>query len=193
MANYSLYTTKRRQQGGALSVILIILLLIVVGVGAAAGAYYWQQHKIAMLNHRISSLNSQVYSLSKQKSTSTPKTSDSSESAQTYTSQKNVKVLIYTPTKNAKLSSPVAVVGKVPGNWSNEAVFPVVLKDSNGTVVAKGSAQVLGDWMTSQPVFFSAKLTYTSTPSGAGTLVLQKDNPSGVAANDDTVIIPIRF
>jgi hypothetical protein len=101
--------------------------------------------------------------------------------------------LLFSPPTDATISSPVAVLGKIPGSWSFEAQFPIQLKDGSGKVVAQTTAQVLGDWMTNQLVPFSAQLTYQTTPSGNGTLVLQKDNPSGLSANADSISIPIKF
>lgn len=111
----------------------------------------------------------------------------------TYVSAKGVSITLYRPDSNATVSSPLAVIGEVPGSWSFEASFPVQLLDGSGHLLARTSGHLLGNWMTGQPVPFSAQLTYTAKPSGDGSLVLLKDNPSGLAANDDSVTIPVRF
>ena len=85
------------------------------------------------------------------------------------------------------------IVGEIPGNWSFEASFPIKLKDSNGKVLSQTNAHVLGDWTTTNYVIFSAQLTFPSQPSGSGELVLEKDNPSGLAQNDDSVSLPVNF
>jgi hypothetical protein len=47
--------------------------------------------------------------------------------------------------------------------------------------------------MTSELVPFSLKLPYTAATPGNGSLILQKDNPSGLPQNDDSVTIPFTF
>lgn len=178
------------EEGKISGVLLGVLLIIVVGVGAGAGAYYRQQQKVDDLNKQITVLQSKV---SRQSTQQSAQPAPSTPAATTYKSQKGVEISVYTPIKNTKVASPVGVIGKVPGNWSFEANFPAQLKDSSGNVVAKGMAQVLGDWMTDRLVPFSIQLTYSSAASGTGTLVLQKDNPSGQTKNDDYVSIPIHF
>lgn len=177
----------------ATSTLLVALLLIMVGMAAAAGTYYWQMHKIDDLNKQISTLNTRISNLQRQQSPSSPPSAAPASSDNTYESQKGVQIIVYTPIKNAKVASPVGVVGKVPGNWSYEASFPVQIRDSSNKVVAQGTGQLLGDWMTDNLVPFSAKLTYSSAAPGAGTLVLQKDNPSGQESNDDALQIPIQL
>lgn len=185
-------SNKTRQQGIA-QVFLTVLLVIVVGVAAALGGYYWQRHKINDLNQQVAVLNSKVSKQQNPQPVASSQATGSTATGNTYASQKGVKVVVYMPVKSAKVASPVGVVGEVPGNWSFEASFPIQLKDSSGKVVAQGTGQVLGDWMTDQLVPFSAKLTYTSVAPGTGTLVLQKDNPSGQASNDDSVNIPVQL
>ena len=162
-----------------------IILAAVLIAGAGYAAYIVQQQKINDLNKQITSLRSQL--------------GDNNQPAfpvkpnYTVTSKKGVHITVYYPTANAKVASPVAVIGEIPGNWSFEASFPVKLLDSTGATIASGKGNVLGNWMTSTLVPFSAQLTYTGSPSGAGTLVLQKDNPSGLAANDDSAEITVHF
>lgn len=46
--------------------------------------------------------------------------------------------------------------------------------------------------MTEEFVPFTATLRFTS-PGGHGTLILRKDNPSGLPEHDDALVIPVRF
>ncbi|MEK7614829.1 MAG: Gmad2 immunoglobulin-like domain-containing protein, partial [Patescibacteria group bacterium] len=78
--------------------------------------------------------------------------------------------------------------------WYFEASFPVELQDKNGNVIAQGPAQAQGDWMTDAYVPFEATLTFTKPADGeTGTLILRKDNPSGLPEHDDFVKIPVKF
>jgi len=93
----------------------------------------------------------------------------------------------------ATLKNPLIVLGQVPGSWSFEASFPAILKDSRGDVIAQAPARVLGEWTTNELVPFSVILPYASSVSGDGVLVLQRDNPSGLAENDDSIVIPVKY
>jgi hypothetical protein len=78
--------------------------------------------------------------------------------------------------------------------WYFEASFPVKLLDSQNQQIAIAPAQAQSDWMTTSFVPFVATLTFPpQTPGSQGTLVLQKDNPSGEPQNDASVQIPVQF
>jgi len=167
-------------------VILIVLIVLLSGL-IFYGTFRWQHGMVTDLQNQVSQLNSRLTNAQKQASTALVK----DEVA--YVSTKGTTVKIYTPSKGTKVDNPLVIVGEVPGNWSFEASFPVVLKDSSGNVITQALAQLLGDWMTTELVPFSLKLPYTTPSSGTGSLILQKDNPSGLAQNDDSVTIPIVF
>jgi hypothetical protein len=103
-------------------------------------------------------------------------------------------IKITNPRPNQEITSPLIITGEARGNWFFEASFPVVLTDANGVVVAQGIAQAKEDWMTENFVPFEATLTFEK-PQGSnkGTLTLKKDNPSGLPANDDVLIVPLIF
>jgi hypothetical protein len=69
----------------------------------------------------------------------------------------------------------------------------VKLLDANGTQLALKPAQAQGDWMTTDFVPFSVTLTYPTPATATGTLVLMRDNPSGLPQNDDYLVIPVTF
>lgn len=181
----------------------LILLIIALVLLSTLITFLLQERRVTELQKTNQQLSAQVATLeqtnktlSRQSQSPTPAqtpTTQPSTTTTTYTSGKGVKITIYSPSSNATVASPLAVIGEVPGNWSSEAQFPVKLVDKNGNTVAQTTGHVLGDWMTDQPVPFSAQLTYSSKPTGAGTLVLTKDNPSGQQANQDSVSIPITF
>ncbi len=97
------------------------------------------------------------------------------------------------PLLNAAITSPLVIRGEARG-WYFEGSFPVSLVDWDGKIIAEGSAQAQGDWMTSASVPFTAKLTFTvpaDIPYRQATLILRKDNPSGLPENDDAFEIPV--
>ena len=103
-------------------------------------------------------------------------------------------IRVTTPLPNALVRSPLIVSGEARGNWYFEASFPIRLFDSEGKELAVSVAQAQGEWMTTEFVPFETKLIFISPPtSRVGTLVLQKDNPSGLSEYDDELRIPVRF
>ena len=110
-----------------------------------------------------------------------------------YDSEKGVRVEVTSPTANTTVSSPLNVSGSVPGNWSFEASFPVVLLDANRKVIVQEPATLSGDWMTEELVPFMAMLQFSGVSTKTGYLVLERNNASGLPENDDRVEIPIKF
>lgn len=110
----------------------------------------------------------------------------------------NNLIHVTSPKPGEKITSPLIVRGEARGSWYFEASFPVKILDSNGQVIASGPAQAQGDWMTTEFVPFEITLSFTKPTSTAltaqvGTLRLERDNPSGLPANDAYIYIPIRF
>ncbi len=97
------------------------------------------------------------------------------------------------PVQNTKVKSPLSVSGDAIGYWYFEASFPVVLKDSNGNVLAQAPAQAQGDWMTTSTVPFLTTLTWATTTATSGVLILKNDNPSGLPENDSEISFPVLF
>ncbi|MEO5949507.1 MAG: Gmad2 immunoglobulin-like domain-containing protein [Candidatus Saccharimonas sp.] len=111
-----------------------------------------------------------------------------------FSSTKGVAIEINNWTDDIQLASPTTITGKVPGSWSFEASFPVALKDGAGNTIAQGPATLQGDWMTDALVPFTVTLQFTKPATTAiGSLVLHKDNPSGLATNDDSLTLIVHF
>ena len=107
-------------------------------------------------------------------------------------------IVVTLPTIDAIISSPLTITGQARGPWYFEASFPVVLTDWDGKIIAEGHAQAQGDWMTTEFVPFTATLTFATPTAGdpaknRGTLILKKDNPSGLPANDKALEVPVEF
>lgn len=102
-------------------------------------------------------------------------------------------IVVQTPEADDVVKSPLTIKGKARGPWYFEASFPVKLLDANNVVLAQGAAQAQGDWMTTSFVPFSITLTFPQPNTSTGTLVLQKDNPSGDPQNDDSISLPVSF
>lgn len=91
------------------------------------------------------------------------------------------------------ISSPLVITGEARGYWFFEASFPVKILDENGNVIAVKPAQAQGEWMTENFVPFKVELNFTAPAFSRGTLVFEKDNPSGLPENADELRIPIDF
>lgn len=92
------------------------------------------------------------------------------------------------------IASPLTITGEARGTWYFEASFPIQLLNADGEVLATAIAQAQGDWMTEKFVPFTATLNFNPVRGDAnGSLVLQKDNPSGLPENDDQLIIPVKL
>lgn len=109
--------------------------------------------------------------------------------------EKKDLIRITSPRPNDTIESPLSITGLARGNWFFEASFPVVLTDWDGKIIAESFATAQDEWMTTEFVPFTATLQFTK-PLGNnknGTLILRKDNASGLPEHDDALEIPIVF
>jgi len=102
-------------------------------------------------------------------------------------------IRIKSPRPNEKINSPLAIKGEARGTWFFEASFPIRLIDSNGNEIITVIAQTGEEWMTEDFISFEATLNFPSPPTSSGRLVLERDNPSGLSGNDDSLIVPVKF
>jgi len=103
------------------------------------------------------------------------------------------QIKLNVPESGQTISSPVTIVGSARGGWYFEASFPVELQDANGNMITATTAQAQADWMTSEFVPFKATLEFGTPATETGFIVLKKDNPSGLPANDDELRVPVKF
>ncbi len=132
--------------------------------------------------------------ISERMATSTPSVTENentdTENTGTSIGTWSERVVIDAPKANARVFKNFTVTGKAPGPWYFEASFPIEVRSSTGTVVATGHATALSEWMTTDDVAFKAEITVSSYV-GPATLVLMRDNASGLPENDGSVSIPI--
>ena len=113
-----------------------------------------------------------------------------------YTPSSTIANLIHvrSPGANGSIYSPITVTGEAVGSWFFEGVFPVILSDWDGRIIAQGQAKALSNWMTTDFVPFSMVLNFPRQPSNStGELILKKDNPSGDPSKDAAIEILVRF
>ena len=106
----------------------------------------------------------------------------------------SARVSVASPKSDATVDKDFTVKGSAPGPWFFEATFPIKVigqgVDADPITIAHSNANALGEWMTEKNVSFEATV-HIDSYSGPATLVLLKDNPSGLPENDDSVSIPI--
>lgn len=102
-------------------------------------------------------------------------------------------IWVESPLPNDTVINPITITGWAKGNWYFEASFPIKVLDANGKVLGQVAATAQGDWMVDEYVQFMASLQFSTPTTTTGTLVLEKDNPSGLPQNVDELRIPITF
>jgi len=150
--------------------VIIVIVLLALG---ALGLYYYQT--------RVSNGGGSVI-----------ENGNGGESTTTPSTYKDL-VRLETPRPNDRIASPLLIKGEARGNWYFEASFPVELLDAGGNRLAIAPAQAKGEWMTTEYVPFEVELQFTTATTTTGTLILHKDNPSGLPEHDDSFRIPVRF
>lgn len=102
-------------------------------------------------------------------------------------------IIVEIPKKNNVVASPLEIKGRAKGTWYFEGDFPVKLLDGNGKEIAVSFATAKGEWMTEEFVEFEALIEFQDIVTATGTLVLEKDNPSGLPEYKEELVIPIQF
>lgn len=100
------------------------------------------------------------------------------------------KISVLTPLPDASVSNSFIIEGKAPGSWFFEAVFPIQIRNSSNEVIGHATARAQSDWMTDKLVYFTAPVQIDGY-HGKATLILLRDNPSGLPENDDSMTIPV--
>lgn len=103
----------------------------------------------------------------------------------------SARVVVNAPKANTSVGSRFEVSGEAPGNWFFEASFPIQIRDKDGNVIGRTHANALSDWMTTSQVSFSSTVNVEGGYTGPATLILMKDNPSGLPEHDDAVEVPV--
>ena len=127
-----------------------------------------------------------------------PQTSVPDSSSYTTTRGETDLIRLTSPLPGDTVSPPLVVRGEARGNWFFEGSFPVVLTDWDGRIIAEHYATAQGEWMTTEFVTFESVVDFTVPEnigdfSRRGSLILQKDNASGLPEFDDALEITVFF
>lgn len=104
-------------------------------------------------------------------------------------------IRIINPSAYQIVKSPLTVLGEARGTWFFEGDFPIKLLDENNKLIkmaiAKANPPAGGEWMTEDFVSFIARIDFDVKETIHGTIVFQKDNPSGLPEHDFEFSMPI--
>lgn len=108
------------------------------------------------------------------------------------------KLIILTPAKDTVITSPVSISGRARGTWFFEGSFPVEVYDSNNKLLGTSTAKFVPKsenetWMTENFVDFSGEIKFSQSAIDTGYILFKKDNPSGLAQNDESYKLPVKF
>ncbi|MEK7638933.1 MAG: Gmad2 immunoglobulin-like domain-containing protein [Patescibacteria group bacterium] len=105
-------------------------------------------------------------------------------------------ITITSPLPGETVANPVVVRGEARGTWFFEASAPVIVTNWDGLIIGQGFVMTEGEWMTEDFVPFSGTISYelpADSYSATGTIIFQKDNPSGLPEYDQAVEVVVQL
>jgi len=97
------------------------------------------------------------------------------------------RVMVNSPKPGTTVNRDFRITGEAPGNWYFEASFPYKIIAPNGDVLAQSFCQAQSDWMTTKQVPYVCNVQVAVDYAGKATVVLMKDNPSGLPEHEDAI------
>lgn len=101
-----------------------------------------------------------------------------------YANASSDRIRVDLPFPGAVVGKSFKVMGQARGNWFFEASFPITVLDKDGKELATVVATAQSDWMTTEFVPFSADVTVPESYIGPATILLKRDNASGLPEHD---------
>lgn len=102
-------------------------------------------------------------------------------------------IVVDSPAPYDVIQHPFFFSGSARGRWFFEASFPVRVEDANGVVLGRGIATATGDWMTDDLVPFSGTIELDPLTTEIGTVIFERDNPSGLSENEMKLEVPVKL
>lgn len=160
-------------------------LLFVLGVGVGAAGMYWY---FSEANAGITEVKDIHERIEEEQS------SDQAKGALSEIAEHgDFEYRIIKPKYASVVSSPLTIVGEISGGWYWEGSFRITLEDHDGVILSETVATATEAWTEEGLVPFTAVLMFDSDSRVSGTIVLIKENPSGLPENDDFIKIPVLF
>jgi len=170
----------------------LIVLLLVGGVIYKVGGPYGQVSVINTFSECVEAGNPVAESYPRQCRTTDGRLF--TEEVENTPDDKSNLIRVSSPRPSEEIASPLVIIGEARGTWFFEASFPVVLVDWDGLIIAEGHAEAQSNWMTEDFVPFQATLIFKAPIyKNYGTLILRKDNPSGLPEHDNAIEVPVLF
>ncbi len=176
-------------------IIFTILILVILAAGFLAWKYEINKKAIAAIsNFQECEAGGYPIEESYPRQCKTPDGRTFTEDIGNVLEKQNL-IKVTQPLPNVVIQSPLTIKGEARGFWFFEASFPVKLLDGNGNEVAVNPPYIMTqeDWMTEDFVPFEAQIEFVKPNTKTGTLILKKDNPSGLPQNADQLVIPVSF
>ena len=107
----------------------------------------------------------------------------------TYNNTSAEKIIVDLPFPGAVTGKEFKVTGRARGFYF-EGSFPIDVLDSKGQTLVQTYATAQGEWMVDAFVPFEANVKVPDTYIGSATLVLRKDNASGLPEHDASISFP---
>ena len=99
-------------------------------------------------------------------------------------------LVVELPFPGAVTGKEFSVIGKARGMWFFEASFPIDVLDKDGKILVQTYATAQGEWMTEEFVPFKGDVKVPESYIGPATLVLKRDNASGLPEHDASISFP---
>ncbi len=109
----------------------------------------------------------------------------------TYTNASADLITVTLPFPGAVVGREFSITGSARGTWYFEASFPVTILDKDGAILLQVPVQAQSDWMTTEFVPYKVDIKIPGTYTGPATIVLHKDNPSGMPQRDASISFPV--
>lgn len=122
---------------------------------------------------------------------STPEMPQTVEGGNTAILGNQQDLVSFSLTPGSSVSGKMTVTGSVKGGYFFEGNILINIRAVDNTLLRAGHGQATTDWMTAEPVSFSADVDFTGLPKGEAYLVIHNDNPSDMRENDKEIAIPI--
>lgn len=97
------------------------------------------------------------------------------------------------PRPGDTVMNPLIIAGEARGYWFFEATAPVELYNNSGVLISSGYIEAQGEWMTENFVPYTGTLSFPTSATGSGYLLIKKANASGLPEHDDSLTIPVVF
>lgn len=109
------------------------------------------------------------------------------------TSSKGTSLTLKNIKSSDTLENGTELEGSVKSGWYFEGQFPVKVTDIKGNELFLTSAQAQSDWTQDGDVPFKVTIDLPIIQDNQVIIIFQKDNPSGLVENDDSVSIRLNI